>query len=65
MSEQLSYKDALKRINDIVERIENEDPDIDELSALVKEATGLIAQCKGKLESAEAEIQLSLEKLNW
>jgi exodeoxyribonuclease VII small subunit len=47
-----------------VERIENEDPDIDELSSLVKEATGLIAQCKGKLESAEAEIQLSLEKLN-
>lgn len=64
MSEQLSYKNALKRINEIVERIENEDPDIDELSSLVKEATGLIAQCKTKLENTEAEIQLSLEKLN-
>lgn len=64
MSEQLSYKNALKRINEIVERIENEDPDIDELSSLVKEATRLIAQCKTKLENTEAEIQLSLEKLN-
>lgn len=64
MSKELSYTEALKRINEIVERIENEDPDIDELSTLVKEATGLITQCKGKLESAEAEIQHSLEKLN-
>lgn len=64
MSEQLSYKNALKRINEIVERIENEDPDIDELSSLVKEATSLIAQCKAKLENTETEIQLSLEKLN-
>lgn len=64
MSDQLSYKEALERINRIVERIENNDPDIDELSNLVKEATGLIAQCKEKLENTEAEIQSSLEKLN-
>lgn len=64
MSDQLSYKEALDRINSIVERIENDDPDIDELSNLVKEATQLISQCKAKLENTEAEIQSSLEKLN-
>ena len=64
MSENLSYKEALKRINEIVDRIENEDPDIDELSNLVKEATLLITSCKAKLENTEAEIQSSLEKLN-
>lgn len=64
MSDQLSYKEALERINRIVERIENDDPDIDELSNLVKEATSLISQCKEKLENSEAEIQSSLEKLN-
>ena len=64
MSDQLSYKEALNRINSIVERIENDDPDIDELSNLVKEATQLISQCKAKLENTEAEIQSSLEKLN-
>jgi len=64
MSDQLSYKEALDRINRIVERIENDDPDIDELSSLVKEATHLISQCKAKLENTEAEIQSSLEKLN-
>ena len=60
----MSYKEALNRINSIVERIENDDPDIDELSNLVKEATQLISQCKAKLENTEAEIQSSLEKLN-
>ncbi len=64
MSEILSYKEALKRINEIVDRIENENPDIDELSTLVKEATQLITDCKAKLENTEAEIQSSLEKLN-
>ncbi|WP_420387304.1 exodeoxyribonuclease VII small subunit [Roseivirga sp.] len=64
MSKELSYKEALTRINQIVNRIENEDPDIDELSQLVKEATALIAQCKEKLENTETEIQSSLEKLN-
>lgn len=64
MSNQLSYKEALEKINSIVERIENDDPDIDELSNMVKEATSLISQCKEKLENTEADIQSSLEKLN-
>lgn len=64
MSKDLSYKEALTRINQIVNRIENEDPDIDELSQLVKEATALIVQCKEKLENTETEIHSSLEKLN-
>ena len=64
MSDTLNYKEALNRINEIVQRIENDDPDIDELSSLVKEATQLIAKCKEKLENTEAEIQISLEKLN-
>ena len=64
MSSKTTYKEALQRINEIVERIENQNPDIDELSSLVKEATKLIHDCKAKLENTEAEIQSSLEKLN-
>ncbi len=64
MTKTLSYKQAIDRINEIVDIIENQDPDIDSLSKLVKEATQLIEQCKGKLENTEAEIQSTLEKLN-
>lgn len=64
MSKELNYKEALQRINEIVEQIEQEDPDIDQLSKWVKEATSLISSCQKKLENTEAEIQSSLEKLN-
>lgn len=64
MSKELNYKEAIQRINEIVEKIEQEDPDIDQLSQWVKEATSLISSCQNKLENTEAEIQSSLEKLN-
>ena len=37
-----SYKSALEEIELIVHKIENEEPDVDELSALVKQAATLI-----------------------
>ena len=60
----INYKEALTRINQIVEIIENKDPDIDELTRLVKEATQLIGTCKDKLQNAEQDLQSSLDKLN-
>ncbi len=60
----INYKEALSRINEIVNIIENEDPDIDDLTAMVKEATDLISSCKDKLQNAENELQSSLDKLN-
>ncbi len=60
----VNYNEAIARINEIVHIIENEDPDIDELTVIVKEATSLIGNCKDKLQNAENELQSSLEKLN-
>lgn len=60
----INYKEALSRINEIVDIIENNDPDIDELTVLVKEATQLIGSCKDKLQNAEKDLQSSLDKLN-
>lgn len=57
------YKEALEEIEQIVHRLENEDPDVDELSALVKRAMNLIAQCKEKLRSTGDEIQESLREV--
>lgn len=60
----LSYTDSLSRIEEIVDIIENQQPDIDDLSNLVKEATQLIKGCKLKLKSTEAELNDSLENLD-
>ena len=57
-----SYKEALKEIETIVEKIENEEADIDELSQMVKRALNLLDSCKKKLKSTEDELNDSLEK---
>lgn len=60
----LTYQEAIDRINKIVAAIEGNELDIDELTALVKEATSLIGSCKDKLQNAESDLQSSLDKLN-
>jgi len=52
----LSYDKALQRIEEIVELLEMDNKSIDELSELVKEASGLIKVCKTKLRMTEEEI---------
>ena len=56
MSE-MKYSKALKRLDEIIQRIENEEVDVDELSDRVKEAVGLIKMCKNKIDKAEMEVK--------
>jgi len=51
------YNKSVKKLEDIIESIENEDIDVDELAEKVKEAVGLIKECKGKIEKAELEVK--------
>lgn len=59
----LTYKESLERIETIVDIIENQQPDIDDLSNLVKEATQLIKDCKFRLKNTEETLNNSLENL--
>ena len=59
-----SYKAAIDRIQEVVDIIENQEPDIDDLTQLVKEATDLIDFRKKKLKTAENDLNSSLEKLD-
>tara|TARA_R110000796_G_scaffold77585_1_gene173383 strand:- start:113507 stop:113704 length:198 start_codon:yes stop_codon:yes gene_type:complete len=59
----LTYKESLDRIETIVDIIENQQPDIDDLSSLVKEATQLIKDCKLRLKNTEETLTSSLENL--
>lgn len=62
-TKKFNYKKALEEIEEIVQKIEREDVDVDELSALVKKAAELIKQCKGKLRETGAELEEIIDNL--
>jgi len=64
MKEELTYTEALKEIEESVQRIENEDVDVDELSTLVKRVSFLLKFCKEKLYSTEKEIDMILKEID-
>ncbi|WP_158856691.1 exodeoxyribonuclease VII small subunit [Lunatibacter salilacus] len=51
-----SYDKAITRIEAIVSQLEENDKSIDELAALVKEASSLVKACKKKLRATEDDI---------
>lgn len=59
-----NYKNALVEIEEIVNRIENEEVEVDELTELVKKAAELIKLCKTKLRDTGGELEDIIEKLD-
>jgi exodeoxyribonuclease VII small subunit len=62
-TKKFNYKKALEEIEDIVAKIESEEVDVDELSALVKKAAELIKQCKSKLRDTGNELEEIIDNL--
>jgi exodeoxyribonuclease VII small subunit len=58
----MSYDQAIGRIEEIVFILESGEKGMDELSELVKEAAGLVKDCKKKLKTTESEISKALEE---
>ncbi|WP_200979568.1 exodeoxyribonuclease VII small subunit [Echinicola sp. 20G] len=54
--ENFSYDKAMARIEEIVQLLEDDEKSIDELSALVSEASKLVKECKTKLRLTEEDI---------
>lgn len=59
-----TYSEAMKRLEEIVSRIESNELDIDQLGKYLQEAQKLIKFCKNKLYKADAEIKKILEEDN-
>jgi exodeoxyribonuclease VII small subunit len=53
----LSYSSALAELKEIMDKIENNDVDIDDLSKLVKRANELTKFCEEKLKKVEQELE--------
>ena len=52
----LSFEDALKRLEAIVQRLESGDASLDESITLYAEGAELRAQCEARLKSAQEKI---------
>jgi len=58
---EIKYSKAVKRLDEILQKIESEEIDVDELADRVKEAVQLIKVCKDKIEKAEFEVNRVVE----
>ena len=57
----LNYTEAMQRLETILSQLEEGNKSVDELSALVQEASELIKLCRTKLRSTEESIQKAFE----
>ena len=60
----LSYRKALEELESIVKKIEQNEPDVDELNGMVARAVELVKYCKTKLKSTEEQLKNNLEELD-
>ena len=58
------YAKSVRRLEEILAKIESEEIDVDELAEKVKEAVGLIKDCKQKIEKAQMEVKKVVEDLD-
>ena len=59
----IQYREAITEIEEILEKIENEELDVDHLSEKVKRVSYLLSVCKSKLRKTEEEVEEVLKNL--
>ncbi|NOU61348.1 exodeoxyribonuclease VII small subunit [Marinifilum caeruleilacunae] len=60
----ISYSEAIAEIEETIMLIENEELDVDDLSAKVKRVSELLVICKAKLNSTEQEVEKILKEID-
>ena len=55
-NKQLSFEEAMQKLDGIVRRLENGDVPLEESLALFEEGSGLIARCSELLDAAEQKV---------
>lgn len=58
---ELKYEEALKQLEDIVAKMENDELDIDTLGQQLKTAQKLVKLCKDKLTKTDGDIRKILD----
>lgn len=60
---ELTYSEALGELKELIAKIEKDDPDVDDMSKMVKRATELILFCREKLVNTEEQLAEAMKKL--
>lgn len=63
MSKDPTYNEAITEIEEILQKIESGELDVDELTDKVKRVAYLLEACKKKLKTTESEIQKVIDGL--
>ncbi len=58
-----TYKDAVAEIEVILDKLENDELDVDDLAAKVKRVSQLLRFCKEKLTGTEQEIKNIIQEM--
>ena len=62
-TKKVTYNEAISEIEEILERIENEELDVDELAEKVKRVSQLLKICKEKLQTTNEQVEQILKKM--
>lgn len=55
-AEQLTYAEAVAELDEILDRLEHDEPDVDRVAADVARASALIAHCRERISSARLRV---------
>ncbi len=59
----IKYGEAIKEIEEILSKIENEELDVDDLTSKVKRVSELLSICKNKLHNTEEQVEKILKDI--
>lgn len=62
-AKKISYSEAMSEIEEILEKIENEEFDVDELAEKVKRVSVLLKTCKDKLTKTNEQVEQILKEM--
>ncbi|MCK5729739.1 MAG: exodeoxyribonuclease VII small subunit [Draconibacterium sp.] len=62
-TKKISYNEAMTEIEEILEKIENEELDVDELAEKVKRVSVLLKICKDKLHKTNKQVEQVLKEM--
>ena len=62
-AKKVTYNEAISEIEAILEKIENEELDVDELAEKVKRVSSLLKICKSKLTKTNEQVEQILKEM--
>ena len=63
VTKKLTYNEAISEIEEILDKIENEELDVDELAEKVKRVSTLLKICKDKLHKTNDQVEQILKEM--